>query len=432
MIKRAFTKTKNLIRNDKFLANSSILFIGAFLVSAFNYLFHFLMARMLSVENYGELQSLLAVFTIVGVLTAAISTVLIKYVAAFKAKNWWAKIHNLFLISIKKILVPAGIFLIVFVVSSGYITDFLNLSSVTPVIILGASFILVFLQSINTGVLQGLQKFKDISIISVIAAFFRVLLAVLLVKFGFAVNGAVGAMVLSGLIGYVISFLPLKFLFKKAKEKVETKEIFQYFFPVLFTLLFITLIYNIDVILVKHFFSPQIAGEYSALAIIGRIIFFISGPIIAVMFPMAAEAHSGGGDHIKIFKKTFFLVSAIGLGILLFYFLFPDLIIKILVGSKFLSISKFLGWFGVSMFLYSLVGLFSRYFLSIHKTRCVYLVGVGALLQIVLIYFFHSSLWQIIWIMNIVMFIALILLIGYYFLIKRSLIDSQFQKQKIK
>ena len=409
------SETLDKIKKDKFLTNSLIFFIGSFLVGFGNYLYQFLMARMLMVEVYGELQSLLAILTVTSVLTGAISTVLTKYTADFKAKDQLNKIYTLFLLFTKKILTVAIIFFVIFVILSGYIAKFLNLVSVFPLIILGVGFLFGFSNSINLGIVRGLQKFKELSVISIIPVFLKILFAILLVKLGFAINGAVGAVVLAGLIGYLISFFPLKFLFKKQKEKIETKEIFQYSLPVFFILLFTTLLYSVDIILVKHFFSAQIAGEYGALAILGHIIFFMAGPIVGVMFPMAADAHSNHTDPTKVFKKAIFLVSLIGVAILFFYFLFADFIIKILIGSKFLSIGKFLGWFGIAMFLYSLVSLFAQYFLSIGKTKCAYLVGMGAILQVILISIFHTNLWQIIWIMNGVMLVVLLLLTFYFF-----------------
>ncbi|MBU4299214.1 oligosaccharide flippase family protein [Patescibacteria group bacterium] len=406
------------IRGDRFLTNSLIFFIGSFLVGIGGYLYQFLMARMLTVETYGELQAILAIFVIIGIPIGVITTVLTKWTADFKAKNWLNKIYTLFLLFTKKSLIAAIIFFIIFVILSGFIARFLNLTSILPLVFLGIGLLFSFSSSINNGILQGLQKFKELSIISIISTFLKILFAVLLVNLGFAINGAVGAIVLSGLIGYLISFYPLKFLFQQQKEKLQIKEIFQYSFPVFFILLFISLLYNTDIILVKHFFSAQTAGEYGALAMLGHIIFFITGPIVGVMFPMAVAAHSNHTDSTKVFKKTIFLVGLIGGTILLSYFFVPDFIIKILIGSKFLSISKYLGWFGLSMFLFSLVNLFSSYFLSTDKIKCAYLMGIGVLLQIILISIFHANLWQIIWIMNAIMFFTLALLIFYYFKIK--------------
>jgi O-antigen/teichoic acid export membrane protein len=415
-----FLKIVETIKQDKFLVNSSIFFIGSFLVGVGNYFYQFLMARMLPIELYGELQSLLAIFAIISVVTSLISMLMVKYTAAFKAKGWLNKIYTLFLDTSKKISIGALIFFLIFLFFSRYLANFLNLTSVLPVIILGISFLFIFLSSVNNGILQGLQKFKELSIIGMIGVFFKILLAVLLVKIGLALSGAVGAIVLAGLLGYLISFLPLKFLFKQQREKIEMKEIFQYSFSVFLTLLFLILLYNLDIVLVKHFFSAQRAGEYGALTMLGHLIFFISAPFAGVMFPMTAAAYSANHDSVLIFKKGIFLTVVVGLIVLLFYFFFPNFIIKVLIGSKFLSISKWLGWFGLSMFLYSLVNLFSQYFLSINQFRFLYIIGIGVFLQMILISLFNNHLWQVIWVMNGVMVIILFLLLIFYFKTKET------------
>jgi O-antigen/teichoic acid export membrane protein len=402
------------IKNDKFLANNLTLFCGSLTVGATNYLYQFLMARMLTVSAYGELQSLLAIFTVVVVLTTSLSTVLVKYTADFKAKKQLSKISSLFLLFTKKVSIAGITFFSVFAVFSWEIAEFLNLASVWPVIILGGAFLFGFSKAINLGIIRGLQKFKELSIIFIISAFLKMLFAVLLVKLGFAVNGAIGGVTLAAIIGYFISFYPIKFLFKRQKEEVQTKEIFLYSSPVFFTLFFIALLLSVNIIMVKNLFPAQTAGEYGALFMLGNIVYFLTGPVAEVMFPMAADAHSSLGHPGKVLKKAIFLVVPIGLVIVFCFFFIPDFIIKILIGSKFLVIGKYLGWFGVSMFLYSLVVLFSKYFLSVEKLKGAYLVGVGALLQIILIPIFHTNLWQVIWIMNGSMLLVLGLLIFYF------------------
>ena len=409
------------IKSDKFLSNSFIFFTGGFLVSVGGYFFHFLMVRMLSVESYGEIQSLLAVSVIFGIPMAALSTVLVKYTAAFKAKGENNKLHSLFSLFTNRILLAISIFSVFFFVFSGFIADFLKLKTTWPVIILGLTFIPTFLSLVNRAIIQGLEKFTSISIIGLAEVIVRILLAFILVKIGFAVNGAIGAIALAGLASYFFTFLPLKFLFgrDKKKEPIETKEIIKYFPPVFFALLFLTLFYNIDIVLVKHFLPAYEAGQYGALALIGHIIFFITGPIVAVMFPMASAAHANNANPSKIFKKTIVLAGLVGSAILLVYFLLPGLIIKILVGDKFLALSNLLGWFGLAMFVYSLVMIFSQYFLSIHKTKVFYFLGLGVLLQTISITIWHQNLGQIVWAMNAAMLFTLVLLLVYYWRVKK-------------
>jgi len=69
------TKTIDKVKGDKFLTNSLIFFIGSFLVGIGSYLYQFLTARMLTVEVYGELQSLLAILAVIGIPIGVISTV---------------------------------------------------------------------------------------------------------------------------------------------------------------------------------------------------------------------------------------------------------------------------------------------------------------------------------------------------------------------
>jgi len=410
------------IKSDKFLSNSFVFFTGGFLVSLGGYFFHFLMVRMLSVESYGEIQSLLAISVIFGIPMAALSTVLVKYTAHFKAKGENSKLYSLFSLFTNRMLLAIFIFSVVFFAFSGFIADFLKLNSVWPVIILGLTFIPTFLSLVNRAIIQGLEKFTSASFIGLAEMVVKILLAFILVKIGWAVNGAIGAIALAGLAGYFFTFLPLKFLFneEKKKEPIETKEIIKYLPPVFFALLFSALFYNIDIVLVKHFLPAYLAGQYGALALIGHIVFFITGPIVAVMFPMASAAHANNANPSKILKKTIVLAGLIGLVVLLVYFLLPELVIKILVGSKFLPLAGLLGWFGIAMFVYSLVMIFSQYFLSIHKTRVFYFLGLGVLLQTISITIWHQNLGQIVWAMNIAMLFTFLSLLLYYWRVKKS------------
>ena len=416
MLRFFWTKAANSIRSDGFLNASVIYFTGSFLVSVLNYLYQFITARMLPVENFGELQSLLAVFTIVVVLGTALSTIIAKYAADFGAQDRFGAVRSVLSLFTRQIFLISIFIIALFFVFHGYIGDFLNLSSRTSLLIIGTGFLFGLLGSVTMGLLRGLQMFKELSVNNIISGILKSAGAFVFIKWGFSVNGAVGAMVLSVVFGYLLSFYPLKFLFGREKEKLELKQIFRYSLPALFALLFITMLYNLDIILVQHFFPAQMAGAYGALSAVGRINFFLTSPIIAVMFSSAADARGKSGDSAHILKKAAAIVGLIGIMNLVLYFAAPGLVIKILVGSKFLPIAKYLGWFGVSMFLYSIVNLLSSYRLSIGRTDCLFVAGAGVLLQGSLISFFHSDISQIVWIMNgVMLFMILLLIIPFLF-----------------
>lgn len=408
--KHLFHKAKG----DSFVTGSIIIFVGSVLVGGVNYVYQFLMARMLPVDKYGELQSLLAILAVIAVFSNAISFIITKYSADFAAKNEWNKVYSLVVSFSEKVFLACGVGSVLYILFSGQIATFLNLSSRIEVILLSVALIFGFTSSVTLGVSRGLQKFKEVSIILFCIALVKLIFSVLLLKIGFSVNGAVGAVGIAALLGYGISFYPIKFLYGKKREPVGGKSIFIYSLPVLASLLCTTLLWSVDIILVKHYFPSETAGQYAALSMLGHILFFVLGPIGLVLFPMAAKAHANNEFPAKILKKALALTFLIGLLQVFGFFIFPKLIIHFLVSDKFLSIAPYVGWFTFSMFLYSLVNLMSSYFLSIGETKSVWLLLLGALTQIILLVQFHDTLWNIVWVMNGSLAFTVILLVGYF------------------
>jgi O-antigen/teichoic acid export membrane protein len=400
--------------SDKFVTNSFVFFVGSFLAGIGNYIYQMLSARLLPIEAYGELQSLLAILAVIAVLTSAFSTTITKYTADFRAREENRKIVSLFQMSGRESLTAAGTLFLLFALASRPIADFLKIDSVVPLLIAASSFLFSFSSAVNSGIIRGLQKFRELSIISFLSVIAKIILIIVFIRAGWALNGAIGAVVAASLFGYLVSFFPLTNSLKKGGEALENKKIFHYFFPVFFTMLFTTLLSNADIILVKHFFSPSDAGQYGALTMMGHVVFFLTGPISAVMFPMAAAAHASNDYPAKVLKRAIVLTILAGSAVVLLYFIFPGPIVKMLIGGKFLFITKYLGWFGLAMLWYSLASLLANYFLSVGHRREVYLAGIGAVLQIVLLFFFHSSIGQVVLMVNIAMATVLALMIFYF------------------
>ncbi len=74
-------------------------------------------------------------------------------------------------------------------------------------------------------------------------------------------------------------------------------------FPVLIMLISLTSIFNIDVLLVKHFFDSINAGYYAALSLLGKMIFFGSWSVSMVMFSKVSEAYALNKNYKNILKK---------------------------------------------------------------------------------------------------------------------------------
>ena len=257
--------------------------------------------------------------------------------------------------------------------------------------------LLAFVVPTTRAILQGLQLFKSLTWNFLIEALIKTSLGAALVLTSLKIYGALGAIVVASLIAFIVSFLPLRFIFLHTpRNKIKDYKIISFALPVLITLFCLTALYNVDIITVKHFFPAKEAGLYSALSKLSQIIFFATGTIAAVMFPMVAERHKKGEDHQHLLKQSLKIVGFVsGIGVVA-YFLFPKLIIKMLFGYSYLVISPLVGFSAITMFFLSLDNILISYYLSIHKFKFIYILIAASVLEILLILTRHSSIRQIV------------------------------------
>jgi O-antigen/teichoic acid export membrane protein len=379
---------------NKLVTGSLVVMIGAVVGGFGNYLYHLLMGRMLGPADYGLLVSLISLLSILSIPLGAIGLTIVKFVSAFKGKKDLDAISFLF----KKVnlwVLPFSLLLLLFfLIFAPLINSFLRLNSFLPLTILLIIILIGIFSSINKSFLQGLLRFGWLTASGTIEITVKLLAAVILVTIGLKVNGALGSLVFSGLIALLISFWPLRFLWQSKQNnlKIGGREILTFSIPVFFLTLSFTSLYSSDIILARHFLSGQETGFYAALSTMGKIIFFLAGPIITVMFPMISERHANGIKYKNLLLLSLGLVGMISFGGIIFYFLWPSFIIKIFYGSQYLSVASYLGLFAVFFSFYSLSYLLLNFYVSIKKTKIVILPVLAAIFQIIFIFLFHQNL----------------------------------------
>ena len=157
----------------------------------------------------------------------------------------------------------------------------------------------------------------------------------------------------------------------------------------------ITLFYNFDVLLAKHFLSSSDAGLYSAMSLLGKIIFFGTISISAVMFPRVAALHAQGRSARRTVNLSLALVLGAGGLVSGFYFLLPKLTVTLLLHQpEYQAITPYLGLFGLAMLGLALANVLVYYFVGVHKRRFVWGLAVGAIAFAVLLSGFHNTLGQ--------------------------------------
>lgn len=406
------------IISDKFLSATFWVFLGAGVMNIGNYLYHLLMGRMLGVSLYGALESMISALYILSVPTLTMTLVIVKFVSSHKGRGEHALISGLYNYILNKLLIYGSIILIILLIASPYIQSFLHLPSILLAFLLPLSFFINLFYFLNKSILQGISSFFKFSVLNFLESIVKVFFAILLVYLGFRVEGAYGAVVVSIILALLVSVFYIKGVVKigiaRGSNYLHGRDLLKFSLPTFITSLALTSIFTTDVILARHFFPGVESGYYSALSVLGKIVYFAVSPIVLVLFPLISEHHARGQSYSRfLILGTAFTLLISGF-ITLIYFSAPEFMIMLLYGEKYLSIAGMLGIFAVFIALLSLAGLFANFYLSILRTTPSYIVATAAILQIVLIFLFHKNLSEIIWVSIIITFLLLIVLLLYY------------------
>lgn len=414
----------------KLIKGGIVIIAGTLIGSAANYAYNTLTGRLLGPENYGIFTSLMSLLAIVSVPMMAIQTISAKFSSKFLAENRLGKIRAL-ISSLHRRLWPIGVAAaLIIMILSGFVGRYLHIPSLVPIFILAIIFVVAFLVPITRGVIQGMQKFFQLSINTSLDALFRLSIGMALIGLGFKVNGAVGGVVVGTVLAYLFSFLPIRNILKHSSEPFDKKKIMEYSWPTVIVILCLTALVNADIIVAKHYLPAAEAGHYAALSTIAKIIFYFSGPIVGVMFPMISDLYSKGERHYHLLITTLIGVFGASMVILVFFTLAPQFTINILYGKQFVSVWHFLPSMGLVMVLYGLVNVMANYFLSINKMKFVPFLIFFTLLEIILLLFFNSSISVFIIILMLSQIVLLITLFSLYLIDKWPAISERLHLVK--
>lgn len=368
--------------------------VGTNLHNAGMLIYHFLAGRLLGADYYGDLAALISIFGLLSIVQISFGLTLVKFIASSKdseeANNLakWAYSFSIW----AGIIVTVLLFLL-----SLNIASFLHIKQKEAVYLFIPVVFLSFASNTGRALLQGFLKFGHYVLSLIVEVGLKIIFTIVLILLGYALAGAMVALFIGVLSGLFIVWLSLRGKISGEKGKIpKLFPILRYSLPVFIQSLALTSMYSADILLVKHFFSGEEAGLYAALAKLGTISFFIGSPITSAMFPLIAKKHSHGEKYHKVFYLSLFTIVAISAVVVLSYALFPVFLVGTLFGSGFLAGAPILWWFSVYMFFLGISVVFTQFYLSIGKTRVVWLFALAASLQILLIWFIHPTLLRVI------------------------------------
>jgi O-antigen/teichoic acid export membrane protein len=390
------------------LGGSLVMLISMMLVNGFNFAYNVFMARVLGPSEFGHINAAITILMLASCASLTFQLVCAKFVARNEASGAKSAIVKSLLGKawIASLAIAAVLFL-----GQKPFAAYLNLPSHWMLALLAIGIAVYAPLGVKRGAMQGLCAFPRLGGNFVIEAFTRFVVGVALVVAGYGALGAVGAISAAVLMAYFIPPMP-----REVRTDPVAGEPASFAEAVQAIVFFIgqVIINNIDILLVKHFFPAEPAGIYAAIAQVGRLLYFICWfGIVNAMFPVAAsrqeQKRSGalGVPLLLVFGISLLFVGGTAL--------FPNFIMGLIFGSKFIHIGPLLALYAAATALYSLSVVLIAYEMSrrIANTGWLQLLVSAAL--ILVIGFFHQDLHEVI-IVRIVLMVLMLGLVSFPFL----------------
>lgn len=411
------------LKNNQALINTLIVTVGSLLGSFFSYLLQFGLGRVLSVEDFGSFNVLLSFSYLLGVPAGVFGLSLVKLVSSLLAKEDFKTLTTLFWKLVWLSLLIGGIIFIVIFLARDVISRGLRIGDVMAVVMFGAVMGFSFFNVIQQSYFQGLMRFKALSIYRVLSSVFRLVLPFLFAYLGYRVAGVFFGMSIGILLTFILSLFGLRKNFteyENADVRQHVGFILSFGASVLFINFGLMLLNNVDMILVKSFFDPTLAGYYAGTVTLGKILLFGAGSVATVMFPVISNLVGKGESYKRQFRLFFIIQVIFSIGGMLSFWFLPSIVTHVFFGSKFDSSIEYLPLFSIFIGLYVILNFLILYFLAINKNRVFFVLVPGVILQLILINKFHGTLYEVIWVNIGVTLLSLILCLLFFLRVDKS------------
>ena len=385
------------------------LMVASLITSLFSYLFNLVMVARLGPADFGVMMSAFSLMVVLAVFLSTIQLVVARYTAAVFSRGAFSRMPGLFRSGLLRTTGLGAVLLAGLAVSSPLWASYLHISKV-PILLIGLSLFFGLLAQFNRGILQGLQMFWPFGFNISFEAVVRLIFGVILVGIGWGVAGALFSHALAGLSAGIIGYLALKPVIKKSgpdstagesadgtSADLPVAEILKYAGPVFLSMAGFNFIISIDLIMVKHFFTAVDAGFYAGAQMLSKISLYLVFATIPVLIFPKVVARSERGEDSKPILYMALLASGLFNAVLTFvFFLAPEPLIRLFVGSAYVPGAGLLGWLAITVTFFSMAVILIHFHLSQGTFGFIVPLFGTAVLQVLLVSFFHRSLMQVV------------------------------------
>jgi len=383
-----------MVRQSNFLKMNLVFFVGSLLVAFFNYLYYPILGRLLSTEQFGELQVLVSLF---------IQATIFLNVMALVSVNIMTKddeaTSSRLLIELERLaLLVAGGVLALMMVMSPLLARTLRFEDQWGFIVIALVFAVSVPLAFRTGYLRGKNDFGATSIGAIMGSISKIAFSVLLVYIGWETLGAVAGILLAQTVALLYTSKVAARHGRKGigyKPRLPNWPLVRPELPfivfVFFVSFVVTILFSVDVAIVKYFFSPEQAGSYAGISTVARIVYFLTASI-AIVLLSAVKPKGEQRENIRLLGKSLLMTAGLGGIAAVTFCVFPEQIVHLLMGEKFDQYVPLLPLLSVTMFFISLANVLTSYHMAVRDYAVAYITAGAAIFTTLLTLARHETI----------------------------------------
>jgi O-antigen/teichoic acid export membrane protein len=371
--------------------------VATIITGILNYLANVLVARMLEPADYGVYASLVSLFVILVTVGQVLQTVVATYVARLQAQGRVVEIGSgLVYLSKRMLFIGVGGTLLLLLASRS-LSAFLRFPSSLPMAVFSLLMIPGAVLPVVNGALRGLQRFGALGGTQIGLGALRLATVIGLAGLGLGAAGAVASLPLASLGSLALGTFFVGDVLRRRGRDTEPGlgGLLEFSLNAALAMTCFAILVNSDVIIVKSRFSPSEAGLYSAVATLGKTIFWLSGSVAVLLLPKATERHARGQSAVGLARRSLLAVGLLCGTVVVLFFLFPLPIVRAFLGKQYAAGASFLGLYGLAVVLFSLANVWLAYCVAVQQRYYAYILLAGVLLLVSMLIMFGSSLTRV-------------------------------------
>lgn len=368
--------------------------------------------RQLGPAEYADFAAGLSIIYVFAVAFSPITPTLARVIARLQVRGDSAAIAALRRSAVSRVGALSVAGGLVSAALAPFAARILNFRSSATVAMAAITALLFVVLSVDRGVLQGLMRFREYNINSIIETFIRCFGAVLLLA---VFNKSATVALTSYAVAILVVESIIAFTFFRDWRHVDRapanwSEVTRLARPMFLLMLAIAVIQNADMLAMKRWFTAYDSGLYGAATALSRGFGVLFVPLYVMGGPMLTEMHERGeritGPALRL--CAWFL--ALSIPPLIVVLLWAEPIVGALYGSQFAGAAPLIAALGgVSIITYVALML-TQLLITIHDFRFLAIYGAVVLIQVTGLSLFHQSAWEVISVLYVSQSLSLLLI----------------------